>query len=195
MTDQGNITTRRALLATLAVAPALGVLAPSVCLAATPEPEDVETDPAYSAAYGEGYAAAMETVAFAWLQRWTEKGGSAYMGKRGKLAEWDTLTPKLMISYPTYHFSPVAEDNADFYSEWRQQGLADLSLADQDRIIADRARFDQYFHEGKVKELADFIETVPDAYDAIERIVENMPGFGTGRARKVSRFSASKVEA
>jgi hypothetical protein len=189
-------TRRSALVALAGTAAFAGTIGAALVAGEPPMAADTSAeDAAFDAGYEIGCEDGLKAFALAWLERWTEKGGSAYMGKIGKRDAWETLTPHLMVGSPTYHFTPVAEDNKTFYEASRAKGLAGLPEEDRERHIRDRKRFDQDRHEGSVKELYDLLSAVPGGVEAVEIIVKANPSRGVGRARKEPRFTSSQKEA
>src|SRR5947209_8496479 len=116
----------------------------------------------------------LEPFARAWLARWTRLGATA---KFSEVHDFDgeTSVVQFMTGWPTYHYSPVYEDDEELI-----EGCADLPAS----VLSARRSFSSAFYDGKVRELHDLIDAVPGGMDAVRAIIEVLPELGLGRPLK-----------
>lgn len=153
----------------LAAVPAL-VSAPFAAIAAAAPglgSEEAQDDNEYGSGYEDGLALGLEAFGLAWLQRFTDHGGSVRMQEDGTA----------MVGWPMYNYSPVCKDNDAIMAAAIEGHGASISEEHQRW----RHSTNSNFYDGKMRELLDLLDTVPGGYDAVKLIVKRMPSFGFPR--------------
>lgn len=129
----------------------------------------------------------LEPFALAWLARWTHFGASARLSRVCEIdANPSAVERQLSTCFPTYHFSPVYEDDEDLIAQspdWPESLLRDLRS------------FNCHFYDGKVRELHDLIDAVPSGFDAVRALIEVLPELGNGRPLRRDPFANRKAGA
>lgn len=129
----------------------------------------------------------LEPFALAWLARWTQFGASARLSRVCEIDEDPgSVEPQLSTCFPTYHFSPVYEDDEDLIAQspdWPES------------LLRDRRSFNCHFFDGKLRELHDLMDAVPGGFDSVRALIEVLPELGQGRPLRRDPFADRRARA